>query len=64
MNIAKDPFAHRSHNTTAILTDVSGGVLATRAGWEGPNRSDIRDVLEKNYAPAGKGRSDGGGHTS
>lgn len=52
VNMAKYHFAHGFHNATAILTDLSGGLLATGPGGEDWDNPDIRAVLEKYYAAA------------
>ncbi|MFV9431590.1 MULTISPECIES: 4-hydroxyphenylacetate 3-hydroxylase N-terminal domain-containing protein [Rhodococcus] len=52
VNMAKYHFAHGFHNATAILTDLSGGLLATGPGGEDWDNPQIRAVLEKYYAAA------------
>ncbi|NGP08101.1 gamma-aminobutyrate dehydratase [Rhodococcus sp. 14C212] len=52
VNMAKYHFAHGYHHATAILTDLSGGLLATGPGGEDWDNPDIRAVLEKYYAAA------------
>ncbi|MET0798479.1 MAG: 4-hydroxyphenylacetate 3-hydroxylase N-terminal domain-containing protein [Rhodococcus sp. (in: high G+C Gram-positive bacteria)] len=52
VNMAKYHFAHGFHNAVAILTDLSGGLLATGPGGEDWDNPEIRAVLEKYYAAA------------
>ncbi|MGR6026216.1 4-hydroxyphenylacetate 3-hydroxylase N-terminal domain-containing protein [Rhodococcus erythropolis] len=52
VNMAKYHFAHGFHNAVAILTDLSGGLLATGPGGEDWDNPEIRVVLEKYYAAA------------
>lgn len=52
VNMAKYQFAHGFHNAIAILTDLSGGLLATGPGGEDWDNPEIRAVLEKYYASA------------
>ncbi len=52
VNLAKYTFAHGYHEATAMLVDLSGGLLATGPGVDDWNNQDIRAVLEKYYAAA------------
>lgn len=52
VNMAKYHFAHGFHTATAILTDLSGGLLVTGPGGEDWADPEIRAVLEKYYAGA------------
>ncbi|MEE2060105.1 4-hydroxyphenylacetate 3-hydroxylase N-terminal domain-containing protein [Rhodococcus artemisiae] len=52
VNMAKYHFAHGFHNATAILMDLSGGLLATGPGGDDWDNPEIRPVLEKYYTAA------------
>lgn len=52
VNMAKYHFAHGFPTAVAILTDLSGGLLATGPGGEDWDNPEIRAVLEKYYAAA------------